>query len=215
MSNSSTPPSRRPGTLAINQGRSSASTGHWESALAAYDQALAADENWVLDPDFLNDRAVALFHNQRAQESLNLLDRAINLQPDYGYRYAARGWMKQATKDFAGAITDYEKAIELDPDDAITLNNLGLLEEQLGRMKSAQERFSMADALDQVLTEKQIDKASPAPKTERTPQEGSAINTPAKQPKRTVFREINQALFTVQGRKEFIDFIRNGFKLNG
>ena len=207
MSNSSTPPSRRPGTLAINQGRSSASSGQWESALAAYDQALTADETWTLDPDFLNDRAVALFQNQRAEESLHLLDQAIQLQPDYGYRYAARGWMKQAMKDIQGAISDYEKAIELDPDDAITLNNLGLLEEQLGRIKSAKERFSMADAVDQELTKNQIDKAPPAASKEPP----SSVTLP----ERTAWAEITNALFTVKGRKEFLDFLRNGFKLNG
>ena len=50
--------------------------------------------------------------------------------------------MKQALRDIQGAIADYEKAVELDPEDAITLNNLGLLEEQVGRMQSAKERFA-------------------------------------------------------------------------
>ena len=38
-------------------------------------------------------------------------------------------------KDTKGAIADYNKAIELDPEDEISLNNLGLLQEKVGRMK--------------------------------------------------------------------------------
>ena len=63
-----------------------------------------------------------------------------------------------ALRDIQGAIADYEKAVELDPEDAITLNNLGLLEEQIGRMQSAKERFAAADAMDRILDESSIPK---------------------------------------------------------
>ena len=65
-----------------------------------------------------------------------------------------------ALRDIQGAIADYEKAVELDPEDAITLNNLGLLEEQIGRMQSAKERFAAADAMDRILNESAISKES-------------------------------------------------------
>jgi tetratricopeptide (TPR) repeat protein len=210
MRSSSDHEARIPGALAVQQARDSANAGQWASALIAYDQALSVHQAWELDPDFLNDRAVALFHNQRMEDGLKLLDAAIAQQPHYGYRYAARGWMRQAMKDIPGAISDYEKAIELDPEDAITLNNLGLLEEQLGRMKSAKERFRMADELDRVLEEREIPKSPPNAnsKTER-----SSIPTVTKS--KGVWSEIWHALFTSKGRKEFLDFLRNGFKLNG
>jgi len=206
MRSSSNHDAQTPGTLAVQQGRDSANSGQWVSALIAYDQALSVHQAWELDPDFLNDRAVALFHNQRKEEGLKLLNAAVAQQPHYGYRYAARGWMRQAMKDIQGAISDYEKAIELDPEDAITLNNLGLLEEQLGRMKSAKERFRMADELDRVLEEREIPKAEP--KSESSP-------APFRDAPEGVWKEIWKALFTPQGRKEFLEFLRNGFKLNG
>jgi len=210
MRSSSSHHAQTPGALAVQQGRDSANAGQWVSALIAYDQALSVHQKWELDPDFLNDRAVALFHNQRMEEGLKLLDAAIEQQPEYGYRYAARGWMRQAMKDIQGAISDYEKAIELDPEDAITLNNLGLLEEQLGRMISAKERFRMADELDRVLEEREI------PKSKTTENLSSERLTATSNGQHTgVWSEVYHALFTSQGRKEFLDFLRNGFKLNG
>ena len=210
MPDSNRRPASPQGHLLVQQARASAEAGQWQSALVGYDEAERANPNWGLDPDFLNDRAVALFHNDRAHESIVLLDKAINLQPRYGYRYAARGWMKQALKDFQGAIADYEKAIELDPEDAITLNNLGLLEEQIGRMQLAKARFAAADAMDRILDESAIPKESEAaPETTATP------SSPPTQPASTPWAEVTRALFTSAGRKEFLEFIRNGFKLKG
>ena len=60
-------------------------------------------------------------------------------------------------KDVDGAIADYKKALELDPEDAITLNNLGLLEEQYGMRKSAQEKFRRADTLMGILKDAGVD----------------------------------------------------------
>jgi tetratricopeptide (TPR) repeat protein len=201
-----------PGSSEVQKGRSLAESGEWKLALQSLQEALLASSEWNNDPDFLNDLAVATFHNGNSQLALKHLDDAILLQPDYGYRYAARGWMKQAAKDTNGAIQDYEKALELDPQDAITQNNLGILEEQLGRIQSAKERFAMADELDQVLRETNISASEENPVLSK-----NASTTKSSTPQRTssnTRREIMQALLTSKGRKEFIAFLRNGFKLN-
>lgn len=213
MPDSNHRPASPKGHLLVHQARASAEAGQWQSALVGFDAAEQENPDWGFDPDFLNDRAVALFHNDRAHESIELLDKAINLQPQYGYRYAARGWMKQALRDIQGAIADYEKAVELDPEDAITLNNLGLLEEQIGRMQSAKDRFAAADAMDRILDESAINKESTS-EAERT----AMPQAPASPPPRasnTPWAEVTRALFTQAGRKEFLEFIRNGFKLKG
>lgn len=213
MPDSNHRPASPKGHLLVHQARASAEAGQWQSALVGFDEAEQENPDWGFDPDFLNDRAVALFHNDRAHESIALLDKAINLQPQYGYRYAARGWMKQALRDIQGAIADYEKAVELDPEDAITLNNLGLLEEQIGRMQSAKDRFAAADAMDRILDESAINKESTS-EAERT----AMPQAPASPPPRasnTPWAEVTRALFTQTGRKEFLEFIRNGFKLKG
>lgn len=201
-----------PGSSELQKGRSLSESGEWKLALQSFEQALSANGEWRNDPDFLNDLAVATFHNGNPQLALKHLSDAILLQPDYGYRYAARGWMKQANKDTHGAIQDYEKALELDPQDAITQNNLGILEEQLGRIQSAKERFAVADELDQVLRETNISSTAENPVLSKTP--STPKPSPPQQGASNTRRVMMQALLTSKGRKEFIAFLRNGFKLN-
>ena len=73
--------------------------------------------------------------------------RAIELDPDNGYRYSSRAFIKDYLGDHLGAMDDYNKAIELDPNDGVSLNNRGLIEEKLGRMHLAKESFASADKL--------------------------------------------------------------------
>ena len=89
--------------------------------------------------------------------------------------------MKQASGDTHGAIADYKKALELDPEDAVTWNNLGLLEEQLGQ-EQARERYRVSDELLGILNEHGIDPESSAPAFEERP----ALPSPslARRPKR-------------------------------
>ena len=43
--------------------------------------------------------------------------------------------MKQSLGDDAGAISDYKKALELDPEDIYTQNNLIILEEKRNKRR--------------------------------------------------------------------------------
>ena len=151
----------------------------------------------AFDPDAWNDYGVALFHAGAKQEALAALDRALELQPGYGYRFAARAWMRQALKDFDGARADYAHAIALDPDDAISLNNLGLLEEQAGFFHQARERFAAADALSSLLEETGI---PTEPQAAIAAEEGTG----------SVWGWMRHAVFTAEGRSEFAAFVRSG-----
>ena len=111
----------------------------------------------------MHDRAVCHFHCGEKEAALSWLNQAADTQPDYSYRYSSRGWMKQASGDIHGAIEDYKKALELDPDDAVTWNNLGLLEEQLGYQEQAKERYRVSDELLGILNEHGIDPESSVP----------------------------------------------------
>jgi len=75
------------------------------------------------------------------------LNMAIELDPENGYRYARRAYVRDKIGDTEGAVEDYRKANELDPGNEITLNNLGLAEDKLGYTKSARGRFLQADEI--------------------------------------------------------------------
>jgi len=190
----------------------------WPAALEALDACMAMDEKYNEDANCLHDRSICLFHLGKKSEALAGLDAALALDPDYSYRYASRGWMRNATGDIHGAIEDYRKAIELDPEDAIAHNNLGLLEEQLGYRSQAKERFAIADELSGILSDRGIDVRPGEPEaSEMNPVEASRpedMATPQTRQKLSKWRSfVWETLFTKKGRQEFLDFIRNGFKL--
>lgn len=195
----------------------------WDEALKAFDRAFATLSE---HPDLVHDRAVCLFQVGRKKEALSELNRAVELQPDYSYRYASRAYIRNAMKDIMGAIEDYKKAIELDPEDAISLNNLGMLEEQLGYRKEADERYRAADELSRILKERGIDISQTNDErdaidaaTENASNGASHSSTegenhqPNANQSGTIGGEIKK-VFTQRGAfKEFVDFIRNGLKL--
>lgn len=93
------------------------------------------------------ERAVAFFQEKKYAEALHHFDIAVEKDTQNPFRYASRAYAKAHVGDVKGAIADYQEALRLDPEDAIAWNNLGLLEEQLGYKKEAQEKFAKADAL--------------------------------------------------------------------
>lgn len=181
----------------------------FSDALKAYTDAL---HELPGNPDLLHDRGVCYFHLGKKDLALIDMNKAVELQPDYSYRYASRAYIRSACKDVEGAISDYEKALKLDPKDAISMNNLGLLEEQLGYMSKAKDRFKKADELNEILSERGI-----APENEIEPpvieeqKEEKKIDSPSSNP--SLSSEMMKTLKDKDQRKSFFKFILNGFKI--
>lgn len=193
------------------QGQAYAKEGEFELALESYDKALVEASN---NPDLFNDRGVCLLHLGRTFEAEIDMTRAIELQPEYGYRYAARAYVRAALKNLNGAIADYKYAIELDPEDAISMNNLGMIEEQMGYTKEANERYKVADELLGILKDTGINlpEEPAAPLPDPKPIENSQ---PAKQAAdSTSYSAVLKSVFTSKKVfSEFVSFLRNGLKL--
>ena len=156
------------------------------------------------NPDAVHDWAICCFYLDQIPKALTLLDRAVTLQPDYGYRYASRAWMRAAAKQYDGAMADYRRAIELDPEDAVSQNNLGLLEEQAGYRQQAQERFRIADELQGIFQQNGLE---PEPREAAPP-----LPEPKPEPEKTLGQWMRWAVTTAEGRAAFIQFIKNGLK---
>lgn len=185
----------------------------YDKALSAFNEALKKAPN---HPDILSHRGVCYLHLNQKKNCLDDLNLSLQLQPDYSYRYASLAYAKDYFGDIDGAIAAYEKAIELDPEDAIAFNNLGLLQEKKGYQQKAQRQFEKADKLAKIerkfmdrLDKDEIRDASPAPG------KGETLQPKKLTPDKVLSRkEVYRSLFK-DGKtfKEFIVFIKQGFKL--
>ncbi|MFP5471021.1 MAG: tetratricopeptide repeat protein [Bacteroidia bacterium] len=176
----------------------------FNAALNLYLKALEVEP---YNPDLLSDTGVCLFNLDRKKEALDYLDRAANLEPNNSYRYSSRAFIKAALGDVQGGIEDYEKCIELDPEDAIAYNNLGMLQEQLGYKKQAENTFKKADELAEILKENNISFSK-----EETIISETFVDDIDTKPT-SFFKELKAVFTSKKSFKEFIHFIKNGFKL--
>lgn len=156
------------------------------------------------DADLYSERAVAFFHNKELGPSLDDMNKAQELEPENSYRYASRAYIRDAMGDLKGAIEDYQVAIKLDPDDAIAHNNLGLLTEKMGYRQQAQVFFDFADKLAREQSERT---GKPIEKPRNIQQEVDASKE-----ERSLTGEMGKVFTSKQSFKEFINFIKNGFK---
>ena len=195
----------------------------YDKALAAFNKALKENPD---HPDILSHRGVLFLHMNEKKKCLDDLKLSLELDPDYGFRYAALAYATDFFGDLDGAITLYQKAVQVEPDDSVAHNNLGLLMEKKGYQQKAQENFERADRLAEIKddmlgkmdkeevkhqhAESQQSKENPLPKP----------NGEKLQPKKMIPTEkptlgqVSKDLITKKSAfKEFIGFVKNGFKL--
>ncbi|MCE2777491.1 MAG: tetratricopeptide repeat protein [Algoriphagus sp.] len=118
----------------------------------------------------------------------------------------------------AGAIADYEKAIELDPEDAVAYNNLGLVEEKMGRKEKAQQNFTKADALSGYPPKKETEQVQGSSSTASEKKEEKAGEKTTQTPKLTLshfFSILNGLVTEGATRKEFVAFLSGIFGKKG
>lgn len=205
-------------------------SGAIDKAIVLFTEVLSEHPNAV---DVISDRGVAYLHQGNQALCMADLDKALSLQPDYAYRYACRAFAKNHFKDLQGAIEDYQKAVELDPSDAVAHNNLGLLLEQKGYQKESQDLFKRADALSKQEDElykvmdglEEQEEASKSKSVEEQEEQeetskSKSVEELEEQEEReeitntaTAFEEAKKVFTSRQQFKEFIQFIKNGFKL--
>ena len=191
----------------------------FEDAIVIFTQLIGSDRN---NAKFYCERGVTYMHLKRFDKAISDMDKAAELEPKNGYRFASRAFVKGAAGDVIGGIKDYEKAIELNPEDDISYNNLGLLQERLGYEKQSKRNFKEADNLSNVDSEfskrlntngtnslgnSQILNTSTAPKVD-------LVNAAKKQKTNETSWGIIKSVFTSKrGLAEFVDFVKSGFKI--
>jgi len=188
----------------------------YDKAIIAFNLALEKNPK---HPVILSHRGVCFLHLNQKKSCLDDLNEAKDLEPENSYRYASLAYAMDFFGDLDGAISMYEIAVKLDPDDAIAHNNLGLLLEKKGYMTKAKDKFDRADRLAgiekkfyQTLEEEekqQQQEATVKPKdgTPLQPKKQEIIPPPSK-------KSILKSLVTDKSTfREFLNFIKNGFKI--
>lgn len=156
--------------------------GRWEEAMECWNQLVAMHPD---HGDHYNNRGVCKF-NLRFKHAIDDFNKAIELEPDNPYFYSSRAYVRDKIGDTEGSVADYKRAHELDPSDALVLNNLGLAEQKLGYTAQARERFRNSDDL---LGIKTIDSIS---------------EPPSSPPRITFWGEVRKMLTTKEGFREFL-----------
>ncbi len=164
------------------------------------------------DTNALSQRAVCYLNILDYKKSLADINAAIDIEPDYSYYYQCRAYIKANMKDYESSIKDYEKAVELDPQDSIALNNLALAQEQMGWTKQAESNFNKSDKVAGIKTaQERSDQRVAENKKEDTPIESKTKEEEASADSKG---KIAKSVFTKKSNfKEFVSFIKNGFKL--
>jgi len=173
--------------------------GDFLAAVKYYSKLLEVSLN---DPDLFYDRAMSYYHLSDFQKCIQDMNEAQKLQPNNPYRYSSRAYVKNKIGDFDGAIEDYQKAVHLDPEDAIAYNNLGLAMEAKGYSENAKTHFSKADEL-----------ANEKESVKRTIPKPNFIETDEVIDE-TLFGYLSKNVTNGKFFKEFMQFVKNGFKLS-
>lgn len=107
-----------------------------KDTIAAEKAAIEAKANQLL--------ALAMKKDNELLDSIELLNKAIELKPDFYEAYFNRGLLKSIARKDLDALADYDKAIELSPDSAKTYCYRGILKRRMGNLMGAMEDFDRA-----------------------------------------------------------------------
>jgi serine/threonine-protein kinase len=111
------------------------------SAVERYDEALAAQRRaHEIDPlSHRHDAATTLLRAGRYEESLRLLNRILELEPDFPFPHATRGWALLLSGRAAEGIASLEQALRLSPQSTMFLAQVGQAYARVGRTEDARE----------------------------------------------------------------------------
>ncbi|MFK8045499.1 MAG: tetratricopeptide repeat protein [Crocinitomicaceae bacterium] len=183
----------------LNEAKAKVKDNLNEEALSLFQKALEVNSK---GKEVLYERAVLYTNLKKNDLALFDLNKLIELENDNPFFYACRAFVKTGLKDMSGAILDYQETIKLDPEDAIAHNNLGLLQEQYSYKSDAEKSFERSNEI-----------LGYNPNRYDSARELKSAEEPAS--KETLSKStIIKSIFTSKsGFKEFLEFIKNGFKL--
>ena len=181
------------------------SENDFELAIELFTKALVHNPN---STDVFYNRAVAYLNLEKIDLAIFDFSKLIELDAENAFYYSCRAFAKSRSKDKKGAIADYEIAIKLDPNNPITYNNMGLVQEELGYMEQAKKSFKHSDILREA--EENKPKTFGEAPLKNVNSDDSQFTEVEQKSKKEIAKDVFRDKNTF---KEFVSFIKNGFKL--
>jgi Flp pilus assembly protein TadD len=189
-------------------GLAKAKENNFKKAIEHFSNAIEKEPN---KSEFFGQRSICYMNLEQFELSMFDMNKAIELDPKYAYRYTCRAFLKTRLGDLKGALNDYEKSIELEPDNPITYNNMGLAQQQLGYNKEAEDSFEKSNSLVGYNPKNREIKSENNYATNKETEDKTVSEQAVEQPNR---KAVLKEVFTKKSTfKEFLGFIKNGFKL--
>ena len=114
----------------LDKGDAKSDSGDYYGAIYEYTKAIELGDFY---PPALVNRALAKAKIGDLSSAFEDINYVIKIVPEFGKPYYFRGLLKSNySKDYYGAISDYTKAIELNPDDANSYLQRGISKSILG-----------------------------------------------------------------------------------
>lgn len=112
--------------------------GQYEKALNSINQALNMDST---DLSFVERKANYLYEMGDVTSAIIVYDQVLAIQPEYAFGYYRRGWFKELSGDFDGAIEDLSMCIVLDPEETYAIEARGDIYMKQGKKDLAKADF--------------------------------------------------------------------------
>ena len=142
------------------------------------------------DAESYYQRGMCRLHQNKMKDCLEDFVVAKEIEPNNPYRHSSIAFIYSKLNQTDKAIKSYTKAIELDPDDAISLNNLGIIEEKRGNVTHAKKLYDHADLNLGIEKKESIDVK---------PNQSNSLGA--------ILQVAKQVLTTKKGFNEFVNFI--------
>ncbi|MFM6690497.1 MAG: tetratricopeptide repeat-containing serine protease family protein, partial [Microcystis panniformis] len=128
------------GDFSKSAGREREARENYEQALSVINQAISLVPN---NPNHYNEKSSVLSRLKRYDEGVAAITQAINLAPRAAWYYN-RGLLYSDLQKYDLALSDYSKAIELNPNDADAYYNRGILYRRQQKYELALDDYNQA-----------------------------------------------------------------------
>ena len=119
--------------------------GHWNDALAEYNQAIATQVP-LANPH--HGKGKILLEKGLTDEAIQEFKTSISIDPTYTEPHSDLGMVYERAGLHAEALAEIHKAIRLDPEYAPAYNNLGMVLKSQGKLEESIGAFRKAQSLD-------------------------------------------------------------------